>query len=200
MTPRPYRMGARAAAVAETRARIVMAGKRLHTAKGVLITSWENIATEAGVAPATVYRHFSSLAELVPACARSVFDVIEPPSPDDAASKFAGLNTAEDRLEQLVRDTVACYAKDPGWLHAAHRERDFVPELDAALRVIEDSLHVLVAAAFGSTPPPEDHERLFVLCDFPLWWSLVDRGLDPSEVEEFIVRLVRTEASRIAGE
>ena len=200
MTPRPYRMGARADAVAETRARIVAAGKQLHAAHGVLITSWDHIAAKAGVSTATVYRHFGSLAELVPACARSVFDVIEPPAPEDAAAMFAALHTPEDRLEQLVRDTVACYGKDPGWLHAAHRERDFVPELDAALRIIEDSLHVLVQAAFGATLTAEDHERLFVLCDFPFWWSLGDRGLDRGEVEEFIVRLVRTEASRVAGE
>lgn len=192
-------MGTRADSVAETRARIVDAAKQLHAASGVVITSWEHIAERAGVATATVYRHFPSVTELVTACARSVFDIIEPPTPEYAAAKFARLDTPEDRLEQLVRDSCDCYAKGAGWLHAAHRERDFVPELDTALRVMEDTLHVLVGAASGRAPSGEDHETLFVLCDFPLWWSLTNRGLPAGEVTERIVRLVRTQAARNAG-
>lgn len=192
-------MGARAEAVAETRSRIIDAGKALHAERGVVITSWDHIAERAGVATATVYRHFPSVAELVTACARSVFDVIEPPSPEDAASKFATLDTPSDRLERLVRDSCVCFEKGAAWLHAAHRERDFVPELDAALYVIEHSLHVLVGAAFGSQLAEDDHETLFVLCDFPFWWALTNRGLASREVTDRIVRLVRTETARIAG-
>ncbi|MFP5309855.1 MAG: TetR/AcrR family transcriptional regulator [Actinomycetes bacterium] len=199
MAPRPYNMQARADSVAETRARIVEAAKQLHAESGVVITSWEQIAERAGVATATVYRHFPSVAELVTACARSVFDLIEPPSPEDAAAKFARLEAPEDRLEQLVRDSCDCYAKGADWLHAAHRERDFVPELDTALLVMEDTLHVLVGAAFGSALSDEDHEALFVLCDFPFWWSLTNRGLPSGEVTQRIVRLVRTQAARCAG-
>jgi AcrR family transcriptional regulator len=199
MTPRPYRMGARAEAVAETRSRIIEASKALHAERGVVITSWDHVAERAGVATATVYRHFPSVADLVTACARSVFDIIEPPTPADAAAKFAKLDTPQDRIEQLIRDSCACYQKGAGWLHAAHRERDFVPELDDALRVIERSLHVLVDAAFGAELDETDHQILFVLSDFPFWWSLTDGGLPSREAADHIVRLARTEAARIAG-
>lgn len=199
MAPRPYRMTTRAAAVAETRARIVAAAKQLHSQHGVVLTSWEQIADSADVSTATVYRHFPSLGELIPACARSVFDVIEPPTIEEASAQFAALDRPEDRLEHLVRSSCACYAKGAGWLHAAHRERDFVPELDAAMRVIEGTLEVLIGAAFGAPLGAEDRALLMVLCDFPLWWSLQVQEIDRAAVEEELVRLVRAEAARIAG-
>jgi hypothetical protein len=38
---------------------------------------------------------------------------------------------------------------------------------------------------------------LFVLCDFPLWWSLSAAGLPARAVEDAMVRLVRGEVARI---
>lgn len=193
-------MGARAEAVADTRDRIIVAAKVLHAKRGVVTTSWEDIAEQAGVAMATVYRHFPSLDELVPACARSVFDIIQPPTLAEAAEKFESLGTPADRFEFFVRESCSCYAKGVGWLHAAHRERDFVPALDSALRVLEDSLEVLVQAAAGRRLSPLDLRALFVLCDFPLWWELTSSGLSAREVEEELVSLVRTRVGLLSEE
>lgn len=199
MAPRPYRMGARAEAVAVTRAQIIDAAKELHAEHGVVITSWDQIAERAGVATATVYRHFPTLAELIPACARSVFDIIQPPTLDEAAVKFAALGSPGARLEQLVRDSCDCYAKGAAWLHAAYRERDFVPALDDALRLLEDSLAVLVDAAFGEPLERQDRDLLFVLCDFPMWWSLAAQGWEHDTIAAHLVRLVQAESARISG-
>lgn len=192
-------MGARAQAVAETRDRIVDAAKALHAERGILPTGWDDIAAGAGVSTATVYRHFPSLAELVPACARSVFDIIEPPALEDAGRKFSPLGSPEDRLEEFVRASCACYGKGRAWLHAAHRERDFVPELDAALRILDDSLEVLVAAAAVRPLAPVTLRSLCALCDFPFWWALASSGLDEREVEDEIVRLVRMRVTAASG-
>lgn len=190
-------MTARAQAVAGTRAQVVEAAKSLHAERGVMATSWEEIAARAGVSTATVYRHFPSLAELVPACARSVFDVIRPPTVEQASAQFAALSGAADRLERLVRESCHCYARGEDWLHAAHRERDFVPELSAALKVIEDTLRVLLVAAAGRRLTRAEHGLLFVLSDFPLWKSLIDARLPARAAEDVIVRMVRTEAARL---
>jgi AcrR family transcriptional regulator len=198
MAPRRYRMGARADAVAHTRTRIVEAAKGLHAERGVQATNWEEIAEAAEVSPATVYRHFPSLAELVPACARSVFDLIQPPTVAEARPQFAALPTPEERLEHLVRTSAHCYRKGDDWLHAAHRERDFVPELDGALRIIEDTLAILIEAAAGGRLREPAQSSLFVLCDFPFWKDLVDRGLSPRRAEETVVRLVRAELQETA--
>lgn len=197
MTPRAYRMTSRAAATARTRESIIGAARELHAERGLVATGWDDIARRAGVSTATVYRHFPSLAELVPACARTVFDLIQPLTLDQAADTFNALPRASDRFEQLVRYSCHCYLAGSGWLHAAHRERDFVPELEEALGVIDDSLATLVTAAAGRALAEPDHHVLFVLCDFPVWWSLVDRGLRPAEAEERLVRLVLAEVDRI---
>lgn len=124
VVPRRYRMQARSRSVAETRSRIIRAATELHTERGVVATSWEEIAERAEVAPATVYRHFPSLVDLVPACARSVFDIIRPPTLEEADAKFVSLPSPLERLEVLIRDSCHCYSRGEGWLHAARRERD----------------------------------------------------------------------------
>ncbi len=184
-------MAARAEAVAETRGRIVEAAKSLHAERGVVPTGWDDIAERAGVSTATVYRHFPSLAELIPACARSVFDIIEPPGLEEAGRRFSQTGSAEDRLEEPVRASCVCYGKGRAWLHAAHRERDFVPELDAALRILDESLAVLIAGAAGRRLSRVKARTLFALCDFPFWWALTAGGLSDAQAEEELVRLVR---------
>lgn len=197
MAPRRYQMGARADAVARTREAIVAAARELHGERGLAATNWEDIAERAGVSTATVYRHFPSVAELVPACARTVFDIMQPLTLEQAGATFGAFDQAGDRFEQLVRYTCHCYAGGADWLHAAHRERDFVDELDASLRIIEDSLRVLITAAAGRRLAKADHHIVFVLCDFPMWWSLTAGGLSPRAVEDAMVRLVRAEVTRI---
>lgn len=169
----------------------------LHVSHGVLSTGWDDIATSAEVATATVYRHFPSLTELVPACAREVFDIIRPPTIEEAAAQFATLHAAADRFEHLVRESCHCYQRGQGWLHAAHRERDFVPELDIALKLIEDTLHVLVDAAAAAQLPKPEHVTLFALNDFPFWWSLTSAGLSYDATQETLIALVRAETVRL---
>jgi len=190
-------MGARADTVDRTRRAIVEAARTLHGERGLAGTGWDDIAERAGVSTATVYRHFPSLAELIPACARTVFDIIKPPSVEEASATFASLDSAGDRFEQLIRYSCRCYEAGAAWLHAAHRERDFVPELDQALRVIEDTLRVLVTAAAGRRLARNDHRILFVLCDFPAWWSFTDSELGSRAVADVLVRLVRNEVDRV---
>lgn len=185
-------MTARADAKAATRARIIDAAKALHAELGVRATSWEQIAERAGVAAATVYRHFPTLAELVPACARSVFDIIRPPTLEEASVRFATLATSTERLTMLVSRNMGCYQLGEGWLHAAYRERDWVAELDAALQIIQGAMHMLVRAAAGRRLGKVEHGVLFTLCDFPFYKSLLDAGLDRRAVEREIIRLVIT--------
>jgi AcrR family transcriptional regulator len=183
-------MGARAEAVAETKTRIIAAAMDLHAKGGVQATRWEEIAEQAGISVATMYRHFPSLQELVPACARTVFDLIAPLTVEQAMAKYAQLDDPGERLTFLVRANVHCYGLGEDWLHAAYRERDFIPELDGALRIIQDSLRALIEAAAQRRLSKVDEATLFTLLDFPFYKSLRRAGLEPRAAEKALTRLV----------
>lgn len=65
--PRPYRLGARAEAAAQTRVRILRAALDLHTERFHDQITLEDIATRAGVTVQTVLRRFGSRGQLVAA-------------------------------------------------------------------------------------------------------------------------------------
>jgi hypothetical protein len=128
--------------------------------------------------------------ELIPACARSVFDIIRPPTLEDAAKKFAYLSTQHERLEVLIRDSCHCYAAGERWLHAARRERELVPAMGEAVRLQEETLEMLVRAAInGLALPSCEIAVLCTMCDFPFWKSLVDAGISQSKVSDVIIDL-----------
>jgi AcrR family transcriptional regulator len=197
MTPRNYAMRARAASTEATRARVVKAAMRLHARDGVRSTSWQAIATEAGVSTATVYRHFPAPSDLIQACARQVFDLVRPPTIEEASVQFALIDDAADRFAHLARESAHCYQRGEGWLHAAHRERDFDPDLAAAVSLIQDTLHVLVEAAARKRLGASAHATMFTVCDFPFWKALVDRGLSYRTAERTLIDLVRAETVRL---
>ena len=60
MSPRPYNLGVRTAAVAETREKVVGAARRLFAEAGFHRVSLDEIARQADVARATVYHQFGS--------------------------------------------------------------------------------------------------------------------------------------------
>lgn len=194
MSPRRYEMRARGAAVEATRGRIVEAAKQLHAEKGALATGWDEIATRAGVSPATVYRHFPSLESLVPACAASVFRVIGLPTPKQAAEIFRGITSPRARIERLIRSTCECYARGEGWLHAARREEELIPPLARAVALQRESLRVLIRAALaGRRASTATTSVLLALSDFPFWKSLKDAGLSDAMATDKVAELVGTE-------
>lgn len=194
--PRKYRMGARAEAVAVTRRQIIDAAKDLHARQGLAGTSYEEIAQRAGVAEGTVYRHFPTLAELIPACAETIH-VLQPIRPEEAAAMFPPLPRPSQRLEWLVQGTCDCYRRDGGWLHALRREEDLIPALGEAGQVQRDSLRLLAAGALEGTGADEELINLVAaLIDFPLWQSLCQAGFSRDEATERVLELVRDQLDK----
>ncbi|MGH3362977.1 MAG: helix-turn-helix domain-containing protein, partial [Nocardioides sp.] len=118
MSPRKYEMTTRASATEATRGNVVAAAMELHARDGVRATSWEAIGRRAGVSTATVYRHFPASSDLVRACAREVFDLVRPPTLEEASVQFALMEDAADRFAHLARESAHCYRRGEGWLHA----------------------------------------------------------------------------------
>ena len=122
-------MSKRAAAVEETRRRIVDATLELHAEQGIAATRWDEIAARAGVGVGTVYRHFPSLDELVPACGRVVRERLALPDPSDVPALFAGAEEPRARVERLVGEVFAVYERGADVLLAALREPDVHPDV-----------------------------------------------------------------------
>ena len=196
MSPRRYRMSARAETAALTRERIVDAAMGLHAEQGALRTGWDEIAARAEVATSTVYRHFASLDELVPACAETVFHISGLPTPQDADRIFAGLATPDARLERLIRGTCECYSRSEGWLHAARRESDLIPALQRAVDVQQRSMELLIRAAVGDGVAKSTVKVLVALTDFSFWKSLKDSGLRERAATDAVVELASEQLNK----
>ena len=190
MAPRPYDMATRRAGVESTRRRVVDAAVRLHARRGALRTTWDDIAAEAGVSRATVYHHFPSLDDLVPACAQVAFELIEVPTPQEAAERFAQLPSPRKRLEHFIDETCRCYAAGAPWLRAAWRERDLVPAMGHAVKRLQGGLSVLLRAALeGVEIDRQAHQSLVALLDFPFWDALDGAGVPRERIGSVVFKL-----------
>jgi AcrR family transcriptional regulator len=197
MSPRKYDMSRRASAVAQTRRRIVDATRELHSEQGIAATSWDDIAARAGVGVGTVYRHFPSLDELIPACGEISMQIVALPDPHGAAALFDGLDDPAERIERLVRETFAIYERGAPELRAIRHEADVHPRVAQDSAELEASLTALVDSALEPldvTPPDRAVARAMV--DLGTWQALRDQGLATADAVEAVSQML---AARVAS-
>lgn len=176
-------MGKRRAAVEETRRRIVEATLALHAEKGVFGTSWKDIAGRADVSVATVYKHFPTLDELVPACGALIMSITDPPSPGDAQRIFAGASSLEERIRRLVSEMFDFYERAEPYMEVGPKERQLpaVQEWEAGMRATREAL---AREALRPCGPEEPTVRaVAALLDFPMFKSFRRHGVARDEAE-----------------
>src|SRR5262245_213115 len=100
--PRKYDMTRRAQTLEATRKRIIEATVAAHSDLGIQATSWDEIANRAEVGVGTVYRHFASLDQLLPACGAIVSETLALPSPEEIPALFDGARSLRERIRRLV--------------------------------------------------------------------------------------------------
>jgi AcrR family transcriptional regulator len=177
VTPRKYTMDKRRAAVEATRRRILEATLALHAEKGIFGTSWQDIAQRADVSVGTVYKHFPSLNELVPACGELMYAITRPPSLEDAPEIFAGASSLEERLERLVFELFDFYERGAPYIETDFQERRLpaVAEWEAYMRA---TIAGLVREALVSAEPDERMiQAVSALLDFSTFKSFLDRDI-----------------------
>ena len=177
--PRKYDMSKRTAAVEATRRRIVEATLDLHQEQGILATTWEDVAKRADVALATVYRHFPSLDELVPACGAVTLERLALPTDTDIEQAFGGARPRRERIRTLVDEQFALYTRGDALLWNIRQTRSELAGVQEAHDHIEERLGALTAAALD--PFGLDAEELAVvraLTDYGTWRSLRERGIE----------------------
>ena len=193
MAPRAYRMTRRAAASAETRRRIVDAAIALHAEKGVLGTTWPDIAKRADVALGTVYRHFPSLDQLVPACTSENAVRIRPPG----AAVLQGLTRPEERISRFVEELFAFYGRSAPWTPRAGIDRHQLPVLDTILSRREAGLKALVEETLGPLRRRRHAlDAALALTDFGVWRSLTRSGLSTEAAARLITEVLVTWLNR----
>lgn len=184
-------MNARAAAKNEVRQRIVEATLALHLEKGVLGTSFEDIAHRADVAVATVYRHFRTLNELVDGCGARVMEVIRPPVAGGAPLLFDGAASLDERVRRLVAEFVAFHARAEKAFVVALRDAGQVPGLRHFMDAQKATLEAFVREALRDAGLDSRSVRVVAaLLDFGTWKAMADRGLTPEEVQDVLVTLL----------
>lgn len=179
-------MDRRRASVEETRRRILEATLALHTEKGIFGTSWRDIAERADVSVATVYKHFPSLDELVPACGELVYAITRPPSPEDAPRIFAGASSLEERLERLVSELSDFYERGAPYIETDFQERRLpaVVEWESYMRA---TIAGLVREALVSVRPDESMvQAVSALLDFSVFKAFLDRDVQKEQAAKTI--------------
>jgi len=170
-------MDRRRAAVEETRRRILDATLALHSEKGILGTSWQDIARRADVSVGTVYKHFPSLDELVPACGELMYAITRPPSLEDAPEIFAGARSLEERLGRLISELFDFYERGAPYIETDFQERrlPMVREWEAHMRATIAGLAREALQPVG--PGEETVGAVSALLDFSTFKSFMDRGI-----------------------
>lgn len=187
--PRKYSMDTRSAAVEETRNRIIEATMQLHDEQGISGTSMQDIAERAGVALATVYRHFPTVDDLVPACGGRNLELNPPPT----RAVFESLESGEARIAALVKALHANYARGVRTYDVGFAEAVALPVVARFMDEFTNNIASLVAEAARPFRPDTQGLSLATgLCHFHVWRSLTQAGLSSEEATQSVVRLVCT--------
>ena len=170
-------MDKRKATVQETRQRILEATLALHSQKGIFGTSWQDIARRADVSVGTVYKHFPSLDELVPACGELMYAVTQPPSLEDAPRIFEGARSLEERLERLIEELFGFYERGAPYIETDFQERQ-LPEVREWEAYMLTTIAGLVREAFVPARPDEvTVQAVSALLDFSVFKSFMNRDI-----------------------
>lgn len=179
-------MDRRRARSEETRKRIVEATVTLHSEKGIFGTSWKDIAERADVSTATVYNHFPSLDELVPACGEWIATRTDPPSRDDAERLFRGADTLQERVARLISEFFQFYERGEPYLELDARERQMpaVQEWEVEMMATREAF---VREALRALQPDEDTVRAAsAQLDFPVFKSFRRHDIPRQRAEEVV--------------
>ena len=191
MSPRKYDMTKRAEALEATRKRIVNATVAAHRELGIQATSWDEIASRAEVGVGTVYRHFRSLEERLPACGALVTETLALPAEDEIPGLFDGAQSLQERVHRIVTRIFGAYERGAPFIENIRRERQDLPDLEPWHQWSENTLDVLSREALRPINPDKQALDLtHALTDLYTWKAFNQRGLSQHETIETVTRLI----------
>jgi AcrR family transcriptional regulator len=185
-----------------TRERIIESTVPLHSAQGVVATSFEQIAAAAGLPLDTVLGYFPTRDDLIKGCGAHVLEGLQMPPPDLAPEVFEGAVAMEQRIRRLVETLFGVYERGAGGdMDRVREDRDQLPLLDQSMRIVDSSIEALIREALG----PEAADQLAVdslraLIGVSVWQAMKERGASREEsVESAVAAVDDWLAARPAG-
>jgi AcrR family transcriptional regulator len=188
---RKYELKKRAEQVAETHARITEAAIELHGTVGPSRTTLSAVAERAGVERRTLYRHFSTEADLFAACSTHYFTTN--PWPDLA--DWRAIRDPHTRLERALDELYAYYERTEPMLGNVLRDAelvDFAREAVAPLHAyLDEAAEILVT---GRRPRGRRRRvlrgALRHALAFSTWRSLSANGIGRPDAVKLVAALV----------
>lgn len=189
MAARKYTMGRRVGALEDTRQRIVDATVALHNEKGIVDTTFQDIAARADVALGTVHRHFPSLDDVVMACGARITEMNPPPD----SAILDGVVGADTRIEVLVRESFFYYERGQRPLEVAYCERTKIRPLAEHMRGFDDGRWQLVRAALLERAGDDALvRRVYALTHFSAWQAFHRAGISTSDAIAFVATTLKS--------
>lgn len=179
--PRKYEQRQRATTALDTRRRIVDATVALHAERGILATSYRDVAERAAVGIGTVYHHFPNLEDLVSACGGHLWETTRPPVP----AVIAAPDSRHARLELLVSEVFAWYERYPSWRRGL-ADADKLEVLARGVARRELHLRLLVETALGDGADRQLIDAVRAVIDFEVFGHLVAGGRTTAEAAAVI--------------
>lgn len=196
MPPRRYSLDTRAAAAAARRAAIVACAIELFAERTAAATTMEQIAEAAGVAPATVYRHFRNFDGLAQACAETAFNIVDIPTPEVAVAPFSDLSSLGEKVMRFIEIDCHCFERAREWLAAERRERH-LPAFDKTVSREEAALAAIVTGLLEPVGADAVTRSIVItLVDFPFWDSLRRGGVPVDRIPDLMFDLVSDQLRR----
>jgi len=196
VTPRPYRLGRRQAAVAGTRARILKAARALLVARGGGAFSIEAVARRARVTRVTVYQRFGSRSKLLEALfddlARQggmwdLADAFRQSDPQAALARFVATFARFWTAHRPIhRRLLALAALDPDLERTLRARQEWRRQ---GLRVIVGRWRERSGPAAAATE--ETIAALFALTGFETFDLLAGSTRTPAAVAPIVLRIAR---------
>jgi AcrR family transcriptional regulator len=197
VTPRPYRLGRRQAAVDRTRARILKAARALLVARGGGALSIEAVARRARVTRVTVYQRFGSRSKLLEALfddlARQggmwdLADAFRQPDPQAALARFVAIFARFWTAHRPIhRRLLALAALDQALERTLRARQEWRRQ---GLRVIVGRVRERSAGPAAASPD-ETIDALFALTGFETFDLLAGPTRTPAQVAPIVLRIAR---------
>ena len=195
--PRKYDLGKRAAAVADTRRRILDAAVEVYAERGLSGATFQEIARRADVAAGTVHYQFATPEELQQAALERIRESLDVPTP----ALFDGVRDPVERLRRLVAALFEFYDRSTVWYRLFEHDRGTVRALQEGERRFYEDLQRLVAAAVDPTDP-EVMAVVFAMAGPGTRGAFLQAGFDEAgaveKVTELLARWIAGKASKRA--